>query len=117
MAFKRFTHTGKSIAPRITIRRGGQIGISDSAVKRYGLDKYQYAILFMDEEAHRIGIQFTTNPKEEGAKQFRVHKNNGGGTLSAKLFAQQYNLIDLKEKRLLCNFDEKEKMLIANLKA
>lgn len=116
MAFKRFTYLGKSIAPRITIRRGGQIGISDSAVKRYGLEKYQYAVLYMDEEAQRIGIQFTLDPKEEGAKQFKVHKNNGGGTLSAKGFVLQYNLMDLKQKRLLCTFDEKDQMLIAEFK-
>jgi len=69
------TGTGKSFAPKVSLSSGGLISISDAATKKYGVDTFDYAILYYDPEASLVVIQLT-NEKEPGTMKIR-HRITG----------------------------------------
>ena len=111
VAWEIFDFKGKTVTPKMTIRRGGQIGLNGAAVTKYELGKYQYVILKIDREEQKIGIKFTNNIEEKGVKSFRVVQ--GGVSIAAKNFIEHYELNKIKEKRLKCEWNENEEMIIA----
>lgn len=112
MGWIKYTISGRSTKPRITIRKGGQIGLNDTTVKQYKLDNYKFVVLFIDEEELKIGIKPTIDAKEEGIRKFSVGKY--GASIPAKGFIQTYKLDEIKKRQLDCSWDEKNKMLVAN---
>ena len=51
MAFEKFTQTGKSYRPKISIRSNGQIGFNFGCIEKFSLEKYKYAVFGL----HRAG--------------------------------------------------------------
>lgn len=112
MAWIQFNASSKDVVPRLTIRKNGHFGISDSALAAYNLKNYKYVLLFIDEEEKRIGFKFI-HEKEQGAKEFKIHPK-AGAYIPAKGFLKVYGLDKLGLKHLECSFDKQENMLIAN---
>ncbi len=114
MAFVKFTQTGQRFRPKISIWEGGQIGFNQGAMKRFGLDNFQYAILFFDQEKNRIGIKFTNEDKEEGIIKFNHRKT--GGVISGKAFLDFYGIDYSKTiKNLDLVFDTENELYVINL--
>jgi len=111
MTWEKFRLSGKDIVPRITIGKTGRLSLSQSAITSYKLDNYKYVILYADRDSKRIGMKFTNDEKEEGARKLRFHPA-GGAAIAARSFVALYGLGSFR--RLNCEYDEKEKMLIAS---
>jgi len=84
MGFVRFTQTGRSFAPKVSIWSRGQIGFNNGAVTRFELDKFDYVVFMFDKEEQKIGLLFTTNKAEDGA--VKLNKRTAGISVGAKSF-------------------------------
>ncbi len=113
MPFEKFTQTGRSYKPKISIRSNGQIGLNQGAIERFKLNEYKYAILFFDGESDRIGIKLT-NTEEEGICKLQVRKSNAA--ISGKAFLDYYSIDYSKTTRYEAVWDEKEKMIVVTIK-
>jgi len=113
MAFERFSERGRGYKPKVSIWKRGQIGFNQGAVKRFDLDKYQYAVLFFDAENKRIGFKFTNDVDEDGISKLTV--KDTGAIMSAKSFLD-FHEIDYEETRKYdIGYDEKEKLYVVKL--
>lgn len=106
-----FDFGGRSAIPKMSIRRGGQIGLNAMAVQKFKLEKYKYVILMINKSEKKIGIKFTNDENEKGAKKFSIIQ--GGGTIPAKKFIEYYELNKVKERILKCEWDKENGMIIA----
>ena len=109
--FVKFTLSGRSIKPKITIRKGGQIGLNNSSIEEFELKKYKFVVLFIDEKDKRIGLRPTNDEKEQGIRKMRISKFDA--VVLAKKFIEMYKLEQLKTRQLDCEWDKKEDMIIA----
>ena len=92
MAFERFTKTkARGFVPKASIWSRGQIGFNQSAVLKFEFNKYDYVVLFYDDESKRIGIKLA-NKNEEGAIKVTKKLASGGAFVSAKEFLFHYNI-------------------------
>ena len=110
MAWERFEYTGKDSIPKLTIRKNGLIGLNNSAVLNHNLKSYTHVVLFIDKASKKIGLKFSKNEAEPGARKVKFHEM-GGATVPARSFCHMNNL---QENRLACHFDAKDEMLVAN---
>lgn len=113
MAFERFTEVGRAFRPRASVRSNGQIGFNQGAVKRYGLEQWQYVVLFYDKDTRRIGIRLTKDEKEEGVA--RLVCKGGNAAVSARSFLYYYNIPHDKTIALDIEQDKEQGMLIVKL--
>ena len=114
MAFERFTKTGRTFVPKVSIWSRGQIGFSVGAVNRYKIDKYNYVVFLYDADSNKIGFEFTNNEKEPGAA--RLNHRKTGITVGAKSFLDYY-AIDYKETRqYVLEHDEENNLYVIDLK-
>ena len=74
--FRRFTETGRSFKPKISIRTNGQIGFNAGAVKRFGIDKYEFVVAYFNENQKKIAIEFTNDSETDGAIKIVKRSNN-----------------------------------------
>ena len=84
-----FRETGRGFAPKASIRKQGQIGLSQGAIIRYRIKDGQFVILGYDREEKCIGLK-TVEANDEGAK--RVTVRGGSGTISAKGFLDFFGI-------------------------
>jgi hypothetical protein len=106
-----FEFGGKTVTPKLTIRKGWQIGLNSAAVERFNLNKYNFVVLMINKDDQKIGLKFTNNQNEKGVKKLRIVQ--GGVSLPAKGFIEYYDLYKIKEKKMLCEWHENEEMIIA----
>jgi len=90
MAFERFTKTGRSFVPKVSIWSRGQIGFSVGAVNRFKLEEYDYVVFMFDQDEKKIGFLFTTDENEEGA--VKLNKRDTGVIVGAKSFLDYYDI-------------------------
>lgn len=113
MAFEKFVKTGKSYQPKLSIWTRGQFFLNQGAVERYDLKKYKYVILYFDKENNQIGMKFTVDEKEEGAKGLIFRDNNI--VFSAKSFLDYFNINHKSNKKYDIDFDAKSEMYSVKL--
>jgi hypothetical protein len=113
MGFERFTESGRSFKARISIRANGQIGLSHGAVSKFGLDRYQYVVLFYDKETKQIGIQPTNDAEEKGA--YRLNVKGSGATISALAFMDYFGIDHEKAEKYSAHWDDERAMVIIDL--
>ncbi len=111
MAWEKFTLSGRSIKPQVTIRTGGQIGLNNPVVTKYELNKFKYVVFFIDREEKKIGIKPTNDENEEGLCRLRISEY--GASISARSFVEQYKLEEIKKRQLDCDWDKKDGMIVA----
>ena len=114
MGFERFTQTGRSFKPKISIRGNSQIGFNCASIKEFKLGEYKFAVLFYDKDARKIGIRLTNDKNEEGACKLRV-RENAGASISARSYIDFYKLHKLDKRRFDASWNDKEKMIIVTL--
>lgn len=74
-SFQRFTDTGGRFAPRVSIRAGGALGLSQGALRQFELeDGVWYVVLHFDKGANVIGLQPTRDSTEPGAVKLAVRR-------------------------------------------
>lgn len=112
MGWVKFTKTGRSFKPKVSVRGDSQIGFNRAAIRDFKLTEYNFAILFFDEQAKRIGIKLTNDKNEEGVCKLRV-REEAGASIPARSFIACYNLEG--HKRLEAKWDDKDKMIIVKL--
>lgn len=112
--FERFTETGRGYEPSISINTSGIIGVNRGCINRFGLEDYDYAILYYDKKKRRIGIRLTNNEKEEGARKFRKRKGQGAD-VSARSFLSYYGIDRSKTRRYNVEWEKENKMMIIEL--
>ena len=83
------------------------------AVKHFELEKYDWAILYYDKDAHRIGIELTNDENEDGACKLR--KRNSGADVSAWSFFDYYGINYEKTNRYDAKQDDTENKIIMTL--
>jgi len=94
--FERFTRKGRSFKPRVSIRARGQMGFNNGAVVRFGLDKYEYVILYYSREKNQIAIAPTNDSNEDGA--IKLVKKSGNYFFSGKAFLDFYDINYMKTR-------------------
>lgn len=97
MGFVKFTNTGKSFTPRVSISKSGLIGLNNGARNRFGIEKYQYCVLYYDADEMKIGIEFTGNKDADGVQKIRFR--NTGADIAGKSFLSFFG-IDTTETRV-----------------
>jgi len=113
MGFERFTKTGRSFMPKVSIWSRGQIGFSVGAVSRYKVDQYDYVVFLYDADSKKVGFEFTNDEKEAGAA--KLNKRNTGVIVGAKSFLDYYG-IDYKETRqYTLEHDKENNLYVINL--
>ncbi len=113
MAFERFTKTGRSFMPKVSIWSRGQIGFSVGAVNRYKVDQYNYVVFLYDADNKKVAFEFTNDEKEAGAA--KLNKRNTGVIVGAKSFLDYYG-VDYKETRqYVLEHDEENNLYVIDL--
>ncbi len=84
-----FRESGRGFAPKVSIRRQGQIGLSQGAIIRYKIENAENVLLGYDREAKRIGIK-RVGADEEGAKKITIR--GGSGAIAAKGFLDYFDI-------------------------
>jgi hypothetical protein len=113
MPFEKFTETARSYRAKVSIRSNGTVGLNGGAVNKFGLEQYDWAVLFFDKQSNLVGIKPTKSEKEEGAH--RINKGKTGAWIAARRFLDYYEIGIVKTKRFDAAWDEKEKMIVVQI--
>jgi len=115
MAFVKFTRTRARIGtPRVSVWSRGQIGFNQGAVDEFGINKFQYAVLYYDDETNRIGIEFTTDGDAKGACKLAFRKNSGV-SISAVAFLKIFKIDYSKTRKFDLRHDDESGYYIVDL--
>lgn len=77
MAFQRFIgQRERALSPKVSIPARGLIEFNDGATRKFALNRFNYAILYYEQKARLVGIEFTNNSSEHGAVRV-IKKPNG----------------------------------------
>lgn len=114
MAFEKFTMSGRSFAPKVSIWSRGQIGFNNGAVNRFKLDRFDYVIFHFDKDEQKIGLQFTTNKDEDGA--VKLNKRTTGISVGAKSFFDYYGVDYAVTTQYSVGHDKENDLYVIDLK-
>jgi hypothetical protein len=91
MAFKQFIgQQAKASSPKISILANGMIEFNEPAARKFALSRFNYALLYYDQDAHQIGIRFINNASEQGA--VRIVKKPHAIAVPAVAFLEDHGL-------------------------
>ena len=114
MEFEFFTQSGRGFRPRASIRKQGQIGLNQGAVRRFDLDSWQYVVLGFDRESQRVALRKADSRDDPGAQ--RVVIKDGSGTISARSFLEYFGISYRdKTRQFDVSIDDENGMLIVEL--
>lgn len=88
--FERFVKSGRSYAPKVSIRKRGQIGFNAGAVERFGLKDKSFAILYMSKDKTKMALRFTNDQNEQGVVV--IAKKKGNYFVPGKVFFDYYGI-------------------------
>lgn len=88
--FERFAMKGRSFKPKVTIRARGQIGFNNGSVVKFGIEKYDYIVLFYSKEKNQIAMKLTNDKNENGA--IKLIKKPGNYCFSGRAFLDFYDI-------------------------
>jgi hypothetical protein len=114
MAWQRWLDRGKHFSTFISIWRNGKLAISAGAVRRFGVNRYKYAVLFYDPVRERIGIRLTNDSTERGT--LKIVSHHQAGSVSAKPFLDCHGLNEYCGRRYPVKKDPEDDLLIAELR-
>lgn len=116
MTFERFTKTrGRAYTPKASIWSRGQLGFNQGAIEKFNLKDYDYAVLFYDREAKKIGVKFTNDNSEEGVVKV-VRRPTGGASISAKAFLVHYEIAHSETKKYDVEYDRDNDLYVITLR-
>ncbi len=115
MAFERFVRTFRSSASKVSISSRGQISFNTVSTGKFNLERFDYAVVFYDEATRRIGIHFTSDAAEKGAKI--ITKRPNGLSIYARAFLRYYDLIPEENETYDVSYAKEEDMYVIQLKS
>jgi len=115
MAFVKFTETGKSFTPKVSISNRGMIGFNQGAKNRFELDKYTVCILYYDKDEQKVGFEFSTDEQTEGA--IRLRHREIGADIGAKSFLAYFDIVPEATMLYQAKAGEKPGWLVVDLKS
>ena len=89
MAMEFFRESGRGFSPKASIRRQGQIGLSQGTILRHKMKDGQFVLLGYDKDEKCVGIK-VVEANAEGAKRLTIR--SGSGTISAKGFLDYFGI-------------------------
>jgi hypothetical protein len=104
MVFEKFISHGRSVSPKATIQKGGQIRLNEAAVDKFDAENYGFAVLFFDKDTRKIGIKLA---KETEPGAVKVKHGRAGATISARKFLLWYGIEHHKTTNYDINLDTK----------
>ena len=113
MAFEKFTMTGRSFRPVISIWSRGQIGFNQGAVNRCGIKAGVSIVLFFDREKGKIGFKIESAQGEEGALNPKI--STTGAVISAKSFLDYYEIDYSTTTKYELGFDEEHGLFTVDI--
>lgn len=90
IAFVKYTGTGRSYAPKVSLSVSGAISFNEGTTRRYVLDSFEYCVLYYDPELKRIGIELTNDAEAEGAR--KLQQRQTGAHVAARSFIDFFGL-------------------------
>ncbi len=90
MAIQFFLEAGRGHRPRVSIRRQGQIGLNQGAVRRFSVGECTHAILGYDKGTRCAAIKLTSDGDERGAQ--KIVFKDGSATISARGFLEFFDI-------------------------
>jgi hypothetical protein len=114
MAFQRFAQSAKSNYPKASILPNGLIEFNKGATRKFALNRFNFAVLYFDEEANQIGIQFINNAREKGA--VRIIKKPTGAAVPARDFLMKHGLLKSRNTSYFLSYIGEFDMYIIQLK-
>jgi hypothetical protein len=109
MAFERFTEAARSYAPKVSLRASGSIGLNYGAVRKYGLDKFPFVLLFYDRQKRMVGIKPLKSSAEAGA--VKLYHRGKNSSIYCRRFFDFFEIPKVKF-RTEPSWDDKEGMLV-----
>jgi len=116
--FERFTKVGSSYAAKLTIRKGGYLGWSQGAAKKFGIDgEGYYAVLFFHKGKRLIGIKVSNNAEEEDSIKIQWREQAGGAVIqcSIRSFLEYYGIDYSETTSYVPEFDEPSGLILIRL--
>lgn len=119
--FKKFVDTGSTFSPKMTIRKGGSLGINQAAARRFGVDgEGYYAVFYYDKASRAIGIKIARDKDAEGAVkiQWRPYKGDNKNVIiqaSIKSLLDRYQIDYSESKSYVPFIDETSSLIVLDL--
>jgi len=116
--FERFTRVGGSFAAKMTIRKGGHLGWSQGAAKKFGVNGEGYfAVFYYHQEKQLMGIKVTRNSEEDGAVKIQWRKQAGGAVIQCSLrsFLDYYEIDYSKTRSFVPELDAPSGLILIRL--
>jgi hypothetical protein len=108
--FEKFTETGRSFTPKVSIRANGQIGFNRGAVKRFNIAKYDYVTVYFNKKTDQIAIQFHNDEDQEGA--IKIVKRENNYFFSGKSFLEYQGIRYAPTKTYIAEWDDENNIAI-----
>lgn len=113
MSFELFNYMNKTITPKISIRKDGNIGFSHRVVDDFNLRNNVFCELYFDEDRNCIGFKFTNN--ESVGITIRIIKRKIDVCIIAKRFLDYYDIDYQKTRAYLGQVSEEEGLIYIDL--
>lgn len=116
--FERFTKHGGSYAAKMTIRKGGHLGWSQGAARKFGIDgEGYYAVFFFHAGKKLMGVKVARNSEEEGAVKIQWREQAGGAVIqcSIRSFLDYYGIDYSETRSYVPEFDEPSGLILIRL--
>ncbi len=110
--FEKFIGTRQSFCPKISIRGRGQIGFNRGAIKRFNLNSFTCAFLYISHDRSRIAIKFLQK-LDPGA--ISMYKKPANFYLKGKSFLDFYKIDYTITASYTCLWDCRENIAIIEI--
>ena len=116
MSFEKFIYKRRPVldTPMISVMKSGQLGINQEAYRRYFKD-YKYVFFYYDKNKKIIGLEPTNDATSE-SYAIRVSRDGKLANISGIAFLKYCKIPHENTKAYLCKRDEKEGMIIIELR-
>ena len=116
--FERFDKVGGRHGVKLTIRKGGYLGWSQGAARKFGIDgEGCYAVFYYSSEMQLIGIKVVRDKNDKGAVKIQWREQAKGAVIqcSIRSFLDYYSIDHTKTRSYVPEFDEPTDLIILRL--
>lgn len=93
--FERFEYAGGSFMPKVSVRNNGSIGLSQGAVRRFGITQAnRYVSLYYDRGKRVVGIRLVPEDTPGAVKLIQRSINAKDGKTSVNAFISAKSFLD-----------------------
>ena len=114
MPFVKFTESGRSFKPRVSVRQNGTIGINYASLNRWKIDRFDWVLLFYDAENKQIGIK-PISEEEDGAHKLNFGKNKKSAWIGCRKFLDYFEIGTKKTEKYQVTWNDANSMLVIQM--